>query len=82
MSEEYFEVYKCKGCIMAHFDCVINEYITEMIKECPCHNCLVKVTCKYNEMCELYTKFVDKINAIPEYEKRLEEYETKFNSDE
>ena len=82
MSEEYFELYKCRGCVMLYFDCMVYGCITEMIKECPCHNCLVKVTCSYDEVCEAYSKFVDKLNSIPEYEKRLEDYETRFNSDE
>lgn len=82
MSEEYFEVYRCRGCVMLHFNCMINECITEMIKECPCHNCLVKITCTYDDVCEPYSKFMDKLNLIKEYEKRFEEYETIYNSDE
>jgi hypothetical protein len=81
MSEEYFEVYKCEGCVMLDFDCAINSCISEMIHQCPCHNCLVKVTCSCDDVCEPYTKFMNKINTTDKYAKRIEVYDTRHNSD-
>ncbi len=79
MSEEYFEVYKCKGCIMISYNCMVYTCITEMIEECPCHNCLVKVTCSYDDVCWPYEKFIDKVNSIDKFVERLEEYERIYN---
>jgi len=79
---EHFEVEKCRGCMMISFNCMVYTCITEMIKECPCHNCIVKVTCDYDNVCEAYSKFMDKVHSIDEYDKRIEEYETIYNSDD
>jgi hypothetical protein len=81
MSEEYFEVYKCMGCVMLDFNCVIYSCITEMINQCPCHNCLVKITCPYDIVCDPHIKFMDNIMSCDEYAKRIEIYDKRYNSD-
>ena len=76
-----FEVEKCLGCVMVFFDCVLHEEMTEYIKDCPCHNCLVKVTCSYDNVCDVYSKFQDELSKVEGYEKRLEWIETRSNMD-
>ena len=76
-----FEVEKCFGCTMIHFKCVLYWDMTEYIKDCPCHNCLVKVTCGYDDVCDTYSEFQDKLSQVEGYEEKLEWLETKDNMD-
>lgn len=73
--KETFEEEKCVGCVMLHFDCVVYEDIPEMIKRCPCHKCIVKVTCSYDCVCDAYSKFQDKLYSVKAFRERIEEYD-------
>ncbi len=81
MSEEYFAICECEGCVMLDFNCAVYSCIPEVTNQCPCHDCLVKVTCSYDDVCEPYSDFMDKVQSIDEYVKRIEIYDTKHNSD-
>ena len=54
---------ECRGCMSGYSreykieNCVVFKYAN--IRECPCLNCLVKVTC--NVACEPISKMVDRL---------------------
>jgi len=71
----------CKGCVMTKYKCFVKESMPELIYQCPCSECIVKITCKTGQICQEYNDFFDRIHNDPHYSQRLEEYETKHNTD-
>ncbi len=71
----------CKTCIMLMHDCNISFYSPELIPTCPCADCLTKMVCTYDDICDRYTKRMDELADHPKYGPLFEAYETRRNKD-
>ena len=69
---------KCTGCVMVKNRCILLNSITELVPNCPCSTCLVKMICTYDDTCDLYSEHMDKL-VDDRYKERVFEYDTKYN---
>ena len=66
---------KCLSCVMSQNDCMLYRGFENLIKDCPCLRCLVKITCTFDDVCDAYSEFMDSIYSDKKLERKIEEYE-------
>jgi len=69
----------CSSCVMYHHDCILLRSLQEYIPNCPCLKCIVKVQCTFDETCERYSTYYDKLYADKSVEERIINYDLKYN---
>ena len=71
---------ECTGCIMTIHKCLMIDIATDYIERCPCLKCLVKITCDYDTVCDVYNSHIARVCDDERYRERIKDYDLRWNS--